>query len=61
MIYQKKIRHWIYRDYYLLEETEAELVEWTAHIGRLPYSKLNGADRHRSLRGDVAGIHYVSG
>ena len=30
---QKKIRHWIYKDYYLKDETEEELVEWEAHIG----------------------------
>ncbi|PQE18761.1 tat pathway signal sequence protein [Rutstroemia sp. NJR-2017a WRK4] len=29
---QKKIRHWIYKDYYLVNETEVELVEWKAHI-----------------------------
>lgn len=29
---QKKIRHWIYRDYYLADEPESELVEWRAHI-----------------------------
>lgn len=28
----KKIRHWIYRDYYLADEPESELVEWRAHI-----------------------------
>lgn len=28
----KKIRHWIYKDYYLVNETEAEMVEWRAHI-----------------------------
>lgn len=31
---QKKIRHWIHRDYYLKNETEEELVEWEAHIGK---------------------------
>ncbi|KAF6220835.1 hypothetical protein HO133_002515 [Letharia lupina] len=41
---QKKIRHWIYRDYYLADEPESELVEWRAHIhgGRkmeLPHQK----------------------
>ena len=29
---QKKIRHWIYREYYLAEESEVELEEWKAHI-----------------------------
>lgn len=31
---QKKIRHWIHKDYYLINETESELVEWRAHIGK---------------------------
>lgn len=34
--FQKKIRHWIYRDYYLGNETSAELEEWKFHICRSP-------------------------
>ena len=29
----KKIRHYVHRDYYLVNETEKEMVEWEAHIG----------------------------
>ena len=39
----KKIRHYIHRDYYLVNETEAEIVEWAAHIGTnnsVPYSHI---------------------
>ena len=28
----KKIRHWIYKDYYLTNETKAAMIEWPAHI-----------------------------
>ena len=46
MVVQKKIRHWIYRDYYLTNETEEEMNEWPAHIGEYhtcPVSRILGS------------------
>ena len=37
----KKIRHYVHREYYLVNETEAEMVEWEAHIGDHPLSLLS--------------------
>lgn len=41
---QKKIRHYVYKDHYLVNETATELVEWKSHIGKTLTLQNNNGD-----------------
>ena len=57
MCVQKKIRHWIHRDYYLKDETEEELVEWEAHVGGLTMFLLEGVQGWKLIEGSCRPLH----